>query len=180
MLQDKEGSPQHLQPRVLCVKIDLQQLLVPDETACYASRAVDLELWWWCVSFNIFEKGFVDKNIYGSISRDKMFAETSEISCFLSSHPSQLNSLAPSSVRPSNSSLLVSYNCSDVVYCRLLCPFMIELFQQLLPFSILFLLCSIQVWMVTQACILHPFLHLSRSFLLQSPPLPQWLLHKCH
>lgn len=40
--------------------------------------------------------------------------------------------------------------------------------------------CSIRAWTVTQACTLLPSLHLSQSFLLQSPPLPQWLLHKCH
>lgn len=45
-----------------------------------------------------------------------MFAEASEISCFLSSHPSQQNSLAASSGRTSNSSLLVSWDCSDLLY----------------------------------------------------------------
>lgn len=45
-----------------------------------------------------------------------MFAEASEISCFLSSHPSQQNSLAASSGRTSSSSLLVSWKCSDLLY----------------------------------------------------------------
>uniref|UniRef100_H3DJL6 Ubiquitin associated protein 2-like n=1 Tax=Tetraodon nigroviridis TaxID=99883 RepID=H3DJL6_TETNG len=48
-------------------------------------------------------------------TRNSTIFQTSEISCFLSSHPSQQNSLAPSSVRTSNSSLLVSFPSSSSV-----------------------------------------------------------------
>lgn len=62
---------------------------------------------------------------YGSLWRDDTFAEASEMSCFLSSHPSQQNSLAASSGRTSNSSLLVSWNCSDLLYLYC-CPFKVQ------------------------------------------------------